>query len=486
LRKLVKGRKLNLTLVVLIISLLLAACGGEDSTPTPYALPTVVFPTPTQAPPTSIPVQSLPALTFAGPTATPRSTNQPPPPTPTYRPSPTPELPALPKSPIFTPAKPDALIKAVTGWLNQQKDALPTAENGPENARARLRDLLATWNFIGAEVPVYTGDLDGDGKPEIVATVADDWTHFPSSIAGYGLVLVLKANKSAWTGSTLKQANLKLQKPSFRDEFVYPKLEKVDDLNADKKAEIVFSELYCGANTCSTSLHVLNWANNKFTDLTPDVPVMPSAKVSFEPGDTGTTILFAGGGFGSVGAGLQRGRTEYWRWDATSKTFKLADTKYEVSYYLYHRVIDGNLALDKANYPAAITLYTGALTDSTLKLWFNESQGTPQQTQDEKAILTAFARFRLALTYALSEDRANANQTLQDAIAKDGKFSGWATAFASAFQASKAPTATVAAKEGCVAAVKFSQQNPSLVDGLNLFGYANPTFKPEDICPTLK
>jgi Tfp pilus assembly protein PilF len=100
--------------------------------------------------------------------------------------------------------------------------------------------------------------------------------------------------------------------------------------------------------------------------------------------------------------------------------------------------------------------------------------------------LTAFARFRLALAYALSDDRANANQTLQTAIATDGKYSGWATAFSGAFQASKTPTSSAAAKEGCVAAVKFSQQNPVLIEGLNQFGYANPTFKPEDICPILK
>ncbi len=480
----VRRHKLNLKLVTLILTLLLVAC-GEENTPTPYALPTVVFPTPTLAPLTPLPVQSLPGVTFAAPTTAPITTRTVPP-TPTYRPSPTPQLPNLPAIPTFSPAKPEGLVKTVTTWLNQQKDALPAAENGPENARVRLRDLLVNWKFIGAEVPLFTGDLDGDGKLEIVATVADDWTRFPSSISGYGLVLVLKSNNNGWAGSTLKQADLKPQKNPNRDEFVYPKLEKVDDLNSDKKAEIVFSELYCGASTCTTTLHVLDWASSKFTDLTPEVPVMPSAKVSFEPGDIGTTILFSGGGFGSVGAGLQRGRTEYWRWDAASKTFKLVETKYEVSYYLFHRVIDGNLALDKANYPTAITLYSGALTDSTLKLWFNESQGTPQQIQDEKDILTAFARFRLALAYALSEDRANATQTLQTAIAKDGKYSGWATAFSGAFQASKAPTASAAAKEGCVEAVKFSKQNPGLIEGLNQFGYANPTFKPEDICPTLK
>ncbi|NWJ96571.1 MAG: tetratricopeptide repeat protein [Chloroflexi bacterium] len=466
---LAKCKKVILVMVVLLFQAL-AACGEANPTnvrPSPIA--TVPLATATPLPATAIPTLTpLPTLTpIPLPTATPQPT----------------ATPTLPPAPAFTSGSPDLLAQNIAGWLNKQADALPSKDpKTVENARSRLRTLLLNWKASGPEVPVEAVDLDGDGSPEIVASLAETWSESPSS--EYGFLILLRNSNKVWFATTLRAVTLN---PKAEEGFIRPALLKVADLRGDKQVEILFSEYFCSANTCTIRLHIVSWANNRFTNLTPDVPEMTAGQLSFEPtpGDATTTLKLSGGVLSSVGAGLQRERTEYWRWDATAKRFKLAETQYATSPYLYHRLIDGNVALDKGDYPAAISLYTEALTDSSLKLWFQQLQATPQEVEVERQTLTALTRFHLAIAYALNNEREKASATLQEAVTKDGKYGGWAKAFAGSYEANKAAKPNVAVTQGCQAAINFAQQNKGLLEVMNLFGYANPTFKPEDICRVL-
>jgi hypothetical protein len=480
-----KIRKSSLASFFFMVLLIfgLSACGGEEPT-RPIQItfppePTTVRPSPTA---TILPLQPLPSLSFATPTSLSVVVSTPVP-TPTYRPTSTPDTKPGPLPPQFIVTNPTTLSKNIADWLNKQPETLPTKEGGTELARDRLRDLLLLWKAIGLQSPVEIADLDGDGSGELIATIAESWSDVPGYHADAGFLLVLKGSKTGWSSFVLRSRDLD---PKAEFDFAHPIIVKVGNLIGDKQVQIVFSEQSCGASTCTLTIHVVDW-NGKFTNLTPQTPALPTAQVSFEQktGDTTTTIVLTGGTIGSVGAGPQRQATEFWRWDAATKAYKLAETRFASSFYLYYRVLDGNMALDKGDYATAIDLYNGALTDTTLKLWFSDSQGKPEQIQQEKEVLTAFSRFRLALAYALNNDRSHTLTTLQEAIAKDGKYGGWAKAFSPIFESSKS-LGPLAVKEGCAAAVKFSLSNRNLIDAMNQFGYANPTFKPEDICPVLK
>ena len=475
----INSQFLILLILILILLLCLSAC-GEEKTP---IVQVVVVTHPTATPTvTPQPLAPLPTLVFAMPTLIPISSPTPFP-TPTYRPTSTPEIKPLPVPPPFTIAKPDQLASSIAVWLNKQPDALPSKD--PVIAKNRLRDLLLNWNAIGLNTSVEAADLDGDGQLELVATVAESWSEVPTIQRDAGFLLLLKGNKNQWNASFLRSRTLK---PDAEEDFLHPQLEKVIDLTGDKLPDIVFSELTCGSNTCVLRLHAVSWNNGKFTDLTADLPSMPTAQLSFEQTSIGgalPAIVLTGGAINSSSAGLQRTRSEYWRWDATSKSLKLAETRFATSFFLYHRVLDGNAALDKGDLNQAIDLYNGSLTDSTLKLWFVESQGTSEDARQEREVLTAFARFRLGIAYGLKGDLERAKAVMEEANLKDGNYAGWAKAFSSMVSSGKFPSTATAMVEGCAAAISYSQQNRSLIEAMNRFGSANPVFKPENICPKL-
>jgi hypothetical protein len=471
----------SLVFLAIMCSLVLAACGEEDRSPAPVIVITRA-PAPTASPsPTIQPLQSLPTLVFLTPTPTVYFSPTPQP-TPTYRPTSTPEIRPLPSPPAFATSKPEQLAKSVADWLNKLPGALPGT--GTENARQFLRDLLLTWGATGVKSPVEAADLDGDNLPELVATVAESWSDLPTIKRDAGFLLVLKGTRSGWSPNILRSRTLNA---TVEEDFLHPEIVKIADLNNDKIPEIVLSELVCGSNTCNTRLHVLNFTGGKFVGLTPQPPAMPTATIGFEviTPDGQSALTLTGGVINSPTAGLQRARTEYWRWDSTARIFKLSETRTAVSFFLYHRVLDANSALDKGDYALAIELYNGAVNDSSLKLWFAEVKGTSEEIQKERETLVAFARFRMGIANALSNNRARALFLFQEAQTKDGKYSGWATAFNLAYETSKGTNA-VAVKEGCEAIVKFSQQNSNLLEGLNKFGPNNPVFSSENMCPVLK
>ncbi|NWJ45108.1 MAG: hypothetical protein HXX08_04435 [Chloroflexi bacterium] len=475
----INSQFLILLILILILLLGLSSCGEEKNPTVPVVVVTHAVFTPTVTPQ---PLTPLPTLVFATPTLIPISSPTPFP-TPTYRPTSTPETKPLPTPPPFTIAKPDQLANSIAAWLNKQPDALPSKD--PAIAKNRLRDLLLNWNAIGLNSAVEAADLDGDGQPELVATVAESWSEVPTIQRDAGFLLLLKGNKNQWSASFLRSRTLKLD---AEEDFLHPQLEKIIDLTGDKLPDIVFSELICGSNTCILRLHAVSWNNGKFTDLTPDVPSMPTAQLSIEQNPVVGTLpalILIGGTINSPSAGLQRTRSEYWRWDAASKSVKLAETRFATSFFLYHRVLDGNAALDKGDLNQAIDLYYGSLTDSTLKLWFVESQGTSEDAIQEREVLTAFARFRLGIAYGLKGDLERAKTVMEEASLKDGNYAGWAKAFNIAVSSGKFPSTTAAIAEGCATAINYSQQNRSLIEAMNRFGSANPVFKPENICPKL-
>ena len=350
-----------------------------------------------------------------------------------------------------------------------------------EAVKSKLKSLLLEMKATGPDEPIEAADLEADGHLDIIATFSQSWSAPPVQVSDPGYVLVLHQVNGAWTG-------LVYRKPSedgVQTDFSQPVLLKVVNLNKSRYPQVVFSEQHCSGLSCTTAVRVLSWYGNKWYDLTPVVPEMENVeRVGFENRDNdGSLVLVISGGVTKAAdAGPQRRRTEIYRYDAASTSFRLSETTFEASDYLYFRILDGNEALARQHYDDAIAYYIDAVYNDKLKLWAQVQGGSFDVQEGERAGLVAFGRFRLGIAYLLKGERQKASDIFNVALNRDGDYKLWTQAFIAPYQDHSA-TATVA--EGCASTLKLSQQHPELIQPLNKFGYANPLFKPEDICPPL-
>ena len=118
-------------------------------------------------------------------------------------------------------------------------------------------------------------------------------------------------------------------------------------------------------------------------------------------------------------------------------------------------------------------MYTEAVTSTSLaKCWEHDNE------LDE---LRSFSLFRLALisAYEGKSDEAAENVAQLQQGFPDSVFTQLGQAWLAAYQ----PSGDIAA--ACMAATQFATENPVSYESLSDYGYANPTFRPEELCPVL-
>jgi hypothetical protein len=407
------------TLVVLI----LAACivAGCEADLSGVALPT---PSPT-------------AAIVASATPTPS-----PPPTATPEPSPT-SIPTPPRPQSFEDYAP-----TIVAYLN--------ASQGDEDG---LRAMLEGWEALEHVADLLRVDVDDDGVGEFLAVVVDPSEEYGINLRGDLLVVDKDGESFSLVYSAAGDSTL-----------TDPALLEVGDLNGDGHTEIAFSSTSCGAHTCYITVYIVASGTGTFEDLTGGGIGMSYADAGFVDwdGDGVQDLVLQGGTIGSVGAGPQRERMESYKWDGSS--YVLSDTVYAPSNYLYFKVLDANQALLDGEYERAVLLYREAIDDDTLQIWMEE-----QERED----LAAFSRYRLALTYLLMgevglaqdarEELLNAQpddiyaqvvNVLWDAYAQDGDL-----------------------RAACERVGEFAATHPETASVLADYGYGNPTFTPQEVCP---
>jgi hypothetical protein len=94
--------------------------------------------------------------------------------------------------------------------------------------------------------------------------------------------------------------------------------------------------------------------------------------------------------------------------------------------------------------------------------------------------MVAFARFRLLLATVRLGNIDQATTIYQTAQAEDADYAVWSRAFWEAYQDSGNVDA------GCQATIAATRSQPALLEPLNSFGYANPTFEAGDLCPAVE
>ncbi|MDQ3249744.1 MAG: hypothetical protein M3Q45_11135, partial [Chloroflexota bacterium] len=251
-----------------------------------------------------------------------------------------------------------------------------------------------------------------------------------------------------------------------------------EDINGDAQPDIAWVDTTCGASTCFDNVEIYSWTGTQWQDWTNATISMAYAEINVDDvseAGQGNELVLAGGIYGSVGAGPQRGRSEIWG-SVEGAPYQLLEQRYDVSNCLYHVVLDANAAFLQGgsdNFATAEALYGGAITDVNLsKCWVRE---------DEIDELKSFSLFRLALVAARQGQPAVAADVIGSLLASyaDSIYAGVGQTWLSSYQQSN--DLGVA----CAATNAFAEANPTAWDLLADYGYANPSFTAADVCPLL-
>jgi len=309
------------------------------------------------------------------------------------------------------------------------------------------------------------GDLTGDGKNDVlVAVTASDGETVPP----LGTLLIYNCQAG--------QYMLTFDLTPDSAYYGAPTIHFVQDMNADGKAEAVVSTSTCGASTCFEQEQILAWNGVTYGNLldgaSDDLPY-PDVKIR----DTGGGIYaldVTGTGFGSVGAGPYRVRTRAWSYDPVSGRWKLSGETLEPPRYRIHALHDADAAFEAGDYETAIVLYQRVINDQTLLDWMDPPV--------EQANLGAYVRFKLIVLYTQSGRPDEAERYFGEL--KAGPAAGnWRdyTDLADTYLQGAA-----IAGHGCPAARYYAETHTDqILAPLSsmAFGYANPDYTPEDVCP---
>lgn len=406
---------------------------------------------------------AMPAPTTSAPAAT---TPVPPAPTaalspspaPTSQPAATPAPTAEAKATPTTPATPQLDASGCSQRLDDYPSLILSYLNTAGNKPEGLQDWLTRCGALtGDPDAVTTAALQSATSTDLIVALHDPASPPP---AGNGMLLIFHSSPTGY-----KLAHQAVGGGSVA-------LLMVGDLNVDGKPDVVWADTSCGAHTCFTNLHVDSWDGSAYLDWIAGEPTLASADYRFDdvtPEGAGLEIIAHGGTISSVGAGPQRAWTETYISPAGAP-YTLFSQVYDPSPCLYHKILDANAAMDKwasDGFDAAIDLYTQAINNTILTACGS--------IPDELTTLRDFARFRLSVALLAAGRRSEAENISRQITTP--ALSGAAIVFFSAYRSSGSII------QACRDTNTYAQGNPATWQFLADWGYANPSFTPEEFCP---
>jgi hypothetical protein len=447
-------RTKTLTLI-LIAALLLIGCDlkinpkgltSSQSTVTFTPLPTPVFVTP--------------AASAAGPT-------RPPLPTATHLPESDPPTPT--PSPTWAPpASPNCITPSSHRELEET-----AYEDTPQEILAYLNDGASPEELAVAMIhrglnldqqPVVVDDLTADGLYEVIVTLLN------ATAPSQGALLIYTCEQNHYALS-----HIETSQPAYRA----PTVIYIRDMNADGQDELIFSSSSCGAHTCFEDLGILSWMGDHFENSlegsTNDLPY-PRVQLTDYDRDYIYDLEVTGTGIGSVGAGPQRDHIKVWRFVPNTGHWVFASESYGPSDFRIHVVHDADAAMRRGEYQIASLLYQEVIEDDTLKDWMSPDY--------ERMNLSAYAYFKQVVAKALMGDVEGAtdiyaNMSIIYRNQDQEAYVVMALEFLTGFAAG-------GEEEGCQVVEEFAEQYTDQILtnlGSSIYGYANPDYSPQDICP---
>ena len=335
-------------------------------------------------------------------------------------------------------------------------------------APSDLDDALYDAGVANQPVAVETADMTGDGQEEVVVSIFD-----PASqvMPPAGTLLIYICQDEAY--------QLAYQQDSDRAQGA-PGIRYLLDLNADQNADLVARAGSCGAHTCFEDVEVLAWDGEQFKNVfegdTGEIPY-PDIRITDANGDDIFDIEIAGSGIGSVGAGPQRNVVDIWKYDPSSGTWEFEEEALQDSNYRIHVLHDAERAAKGGDYATALDLYDRVVNDTSLEGWMDP--------ETEKANLAAYALFKSGVIYTIEGQEAQASaafEQLSDSF-PEGVPQHAFVEMAEAFQQAYASDGLDAA---CSAAGNYASAHAGQILaplGPEAFGYANPEFTSDNVCP---
>ncbi|HOU15469.1 MAG TPA: hypothetical protein PKZ84_20370 [Anaerolineae bacterium] len=325
----------------------------------------------------------------------------------------------------------------------------------------RIPALLSEWQARTATGETLArADLNGDGVTDsVVAFINPATESYPPAgmLAIYtcreGTVRFLYTYKpGAWFGLNLIGAT---------------------DVTQDGLADLVFAEVSCSANTCWHTLRVWSWVGKDFQERMGSKFSFPYADFALADG----RILAGSHGDSSVEAGPQRPVTTTLAWDGSAVT--VTATVAGPAIYRYHVLCDGDEALFAGKYAHALDAYLQARNNKTLKAW-----AVAVSRDEEEHWFRALADWRLLLVELRLQNMPNAqayyNELVDEFLPATAGHA--VAALAQRFWESYTVHGDMAL--ACVEAIR-APEALEVLDFLNSFGYANPTYTWDDLCPFL-
>lgn len=388
-----------------------------------------IIPTVAPVPPTLMAPTSTPLL--LPPTATP--------------------APVLSPTAASCPLIQDVVPPVRTGDLEVDLDALESyLDQGGDPDRAPLEPQESRLR----------GDLTGDGSAELIFVLLDPES---SQIPPEGRLVVY----------TCRAGHVERLYQYAPGEWYGLELIAATDLTADGVVDLIFSDVSCGAHTCWHTPYVWSWAGSNFVNHVTEALQFPYPVYEIQ----GDSLVVVSGGIGSVGAGPQRPLTTTLAWDG--ETITVTDENSGPPAHRYHALLDGDAAFAAGDFPAAQALYERVLQDETLTAW-----GAYTSPEEEHQWLRALGRWRLLILSAYQGLDAGV-ETHATALTTDYELGmpGYPlTVLAERF--SRAYQRDGDAEAACRYAVD-ADESQALLNFLNGFGYANPLFESDDLCPYL-
>ena len=249
------------------------------------------------------------------------------------------------------------------------------------------------------------------------------------------------------------------------------------DINADGLTDVVWTDTVCAPSSCFVTVHVRSWDGIEWRDWTKGTITMAGANVSLTPSDIPgrpNEIRLIGGQYAGAGAGPQRARLAVWA-STDGAPYALSSERMMPSLCLYHTVVDANHAMTRELYlEKAQWLYTDAAENQNLQACGERS--------NELAELRSFALFRLALIAGYESKPELAAERVERLASTYERqiFAEVGVRWLAAFRQSGD------AKTACEAVYIFAAANSEVVNILADYGYANPTFTAEEVCPYLE
>jgi hypothetical protein len=338
----------------------------------------------------------------------------------------------------------------------------------------RIPAILGSWKARATTgETLVRADLDGNGIADTIVAFVNPTSQAPAAeiYPPEGLLAIY----------TCREGTVRLLYTYAPGVWFGLNLVGAEDVTQDGLADLIFTEIACGAQTCWHTLHVWSWAGRDFQERVGRTFTFTDATFALQDGQ----ILAGIGANASVDAGPQRPVTTTLTWEsdlaggtpAGGGAFTVTATVAGPAIYRYHVFRDGDEALFAGRYAYALDAYLRVYNDKALKAW-----AVHISRDEEEHWFAALADWRLLLLELRLENVTNA-QTYYERLMDD--FPPATTGHAVAAMAKRfwdSHTVHGDMALACAEAIRAPEAQ-DVLDFLNSFGYSNPTYTWGDLCP---